>query len=508
MMSLDPSTIGRYKVLGTLGAGAMGTVYLAEDPLLRRPLAIKVVRDCTGDAEVLERFKREAEVSARLSHPNAVTVFDVGDEPGLGPYIVMEYVVGKSLEALIKQGPLRPEVVAGLLLQAAAAIDAVHALGILHRDIKPENFMVGPDGRLKLMDFGIARGDQDRLTTTAAFLGTPAYAAPEVLNGAKATEVSDRWSLSLTAFEMLTGLLPFQGESVGATLFRIIHEPPVFPANLGPAVEQVFHRAFDKDPAARFPDLRGFLLALFEALPLDPEQRRSYLAQVESPSPLKATSTQRIEWPREAKPGRRNWMLGGLGLAALLGISALVIWFKPNRALSIESNPGGAQVFLDGVPIGQTPLARVALKGKSQLLRLEKPDFLTLEYRIQPQDKALALQLRPAPYDIQLKSEPAGAEVHLDGEARGKTPLTLSVPGEGTHQLQLGHEGFLPQSLVLERGNVLPEVIILEPVPAPSPKAKPRLPAKVKGSKDKAPEEEGKVKKFFKDLFGETKKGG
>ena len=128
-MSLDPSSIGRFKVLGTLGSGAMGTVYLAEDPLLKRALAIKVVREGTGDAEVLLRFKREAEISARLNHPNAVTVFDVGEEPDLGPYLVMEYVEGESLSDRIRRGPLEPDEAVGLLIQAADALEAVHGLG-------------------------------------------------------------------------------------------------------------------------------------------------------------------------------------------------------------------------------------------------------------------------------------------------------------------------------------------------------------------------------------------
>ncbi len=193
-MSLDPSTIGRYKVLGTLGSGAMGTVYLAEDPLLKRGLAIKVVREGMGDSGILQRFKREAEISARLNHPNAITVFDVGEERSLGPFLVMEYVDGESLAALLKRGPLSAADAVDLLLQAAGALEAVHALGIVHRDIKPENFMVSREGRLKLMDFGVARGDEAGITTTAAFLGTPAYAAPEVLGGAKATEATDRWA--------------------------------------------------------------------------------------------------------------------------------------------------------------------------------------------------------------------------------------------------------------------------------------------------------------------------
>jgi len=483
-MSLDPSTIGRYKVLGTLGAGAMGTVYLAEDPLLKRPLAIKVVREGTGNAEVLLRFKREAEISARLNHPNAITVFDVGEEPGFGPYLVMEFVEGECLSELLKRGPLAPVEAAGLLVQAAGALEAVHALGILHRDIKPENFMVGRDGRLKLMDFGIARSDQGRLTTTTAFLGTPAYAAPEILNGAKGSPAADRWSFSLTAFEMLTARLPFEGDSVGRVLYRIIHETPALPEGMAPELQSVFRRALDKDPRGRFPDLKGFLRALLEALPMDGEQRAGFLAHLEASAALKPTHTLRLKLPQRLLAGRTRWALAGGALAALLLSGAYFLRPEPSRILSIESRPRGAEVFLDGTSLGRTPLRQVVVKGKAETLRLEKPDFLPLEVQLKAEDRDLSLALVPAPFEVALASDPPGAEVFLDGEAKGITPLSLTVPGEGTHQLRLVLEGYQPWSAVPERHKPLPESVKLE---------------KVRGKKAAA--KEGKLRKFFKGIF-------
>ena len=482
-MSLDPSTIGRYKVIGTLGSGAMGTVYLAEDPLLKRPLAIKVVREGTGDAEVLLRFKREAEVSARLNHPNAITVFDVGEEPDLGPFLVMEYVEGECLSELIKRGPLEPGQAAGLLLQAGDALEAVHALGILHRDIKPENFMVVRDGRLKLMDFGIARGDQGRLTTTAAFLGTPAYAAPEVLNGAKGSAAADRWSFTLTAFEMITGCLPFPGDSVGAVLYRIVHEPPVIPEDMVPGLQAVFQRALDKDPARRFPDLRTFLRALLEALPLESDLRRGYLAQLDSPAPIRATTTLRMQLTDGATSGRVRWYWAGGALAAGLLLWTAFFRHEPSRVLSIESRPGGAEVFLDGTPLGRTPLRQVVVKGKATTLRLEKPDFLPLDVRLKTGDRDLSLRLQPAPFEVAVASEPPGAEVFLDGEPKGRTPLSVQVPGEGTHQVRLTLDGHQPWSTMPERHKPLPDPVKLQKV------------------RTKKPLEAGKFKKFMKGIF-------
>lgn len=481
-MTLDPSTIGRYKVLGTLGAGAMGTVYLAEDPLLKRPLAIKVVREGTGDAEVLQRFQREAEVSARLNHPNAVTVFDVGEEPNLGPFLVMEYIEGERLSDLLKAHPLEPSQAAGLLLQAGDALEAVHALGILHRDIKPENFMVTQDGRMKLMDFGIARGDHGRLTTTATFMGTPAYAAPEILNGAKASAAADRWSITLTAFEMLTGRLPFAGDSVGAVLYRIVHEDPVFPEDMAPDVQAVFRRALDKTPERRFPDLRSFLRALLEALPLEAEARRGYLAHLDSPAPMATTSTLRLSLPSVQAPLRKRWLWAGGALMAGLALWAVFLRPAPSRILSIESRPTGAEVFLDGTPLGRTPLRQVVVKGKADRLRLEKPDFEPLELRLKAEDRDLSVRLQPAPFLVAVATEPPGAEVFLDGQPKGRTPTSVQVPGEGAHTVRVTLEGHQPWSATLERHKPLPDPIRL-------PKLRARKP------------EEGKLKKFFKGMF-------
>jgi serine/threonine-protein kinase len=481
-MSLDPSTIGRYKVLGTLGSGAMGTVYLAEDPLLKRPLAIKVVREGTGDAEVLQRFQREAEVSARLNHPNAVTVFDVGEEPDLGPFLVMEYIEGERLSDLIRRHPLEPGQAAGLLIQAGDALEAVHALGILHRDIKPENFMVTQDGRMKLMDFGIARGDQGRLTNTAAFLGTPAYAAPEILNGARASAAADRWSFALTAFEMLTGLLPFAGDSVGAVLYRIVHEDPVFPEGMSPEVQAVFRRALDKDPGRRFPTLRAFLRALMEALPLEADARRATLAHLDSPAPMASTGTLRLNLPATPAVSRARWYWAAGALAAVLLIWAAFIRPGASRILSIESKPAGAEVFLDGTPLGRTPLRQVVVKGQADRLRLEKPDFEPVELRLKADDRDLSVRLLPAPFVASVITDPPGAEVFLDGQTKGRTPTSVQVPGEGVHSLRVALEGHQPWSATLERHKPLPDPIRLQKLRARRP-------------------EEGKLRKFFKGMF-------
>ncbi len=248
----------------------MGTVYLAEDPLLKRRLAIKVVRAIGEERDVaLERFKREAEISAQLNHPNIVTIYDVGEEPNLGPFLAMELVEGQSLGKYIREGNLDPETRLGILVQAMRALRAAHRHAIIHRDVKPDNILVSEDGRVKLMDFGIAKTMAPRLTTQGEFLGSPAYSAPELLKGVDPTPSSDRYAFGVTAFELVTGQLPHPGPNVAAVITHVLHEPIAVPPGMSGDLAKVFRKALNIDPDERFETLMEFLTALIDAYPLE-----------------------------------------------------------------------------------------------------------------------------------------------------------------------------------------------------------------------------------------------
>ena len=290
-----PQTIARYQVKRSLGEGGMGMVFLAEDPILKRRLAIKVVKE-VGEArnQGFLRFRREAEISAQLNHPNIVQVYDVGMDPEVGPFLAMEYVEGKSLAHHLRDRDLEPEVLVRVLIQAARALRAAHRQAIVHRDIKPENILWAEQGRAKLMDFGIARSfapgvftpepsperpaDPDaeeavqtialRLTRAGEFIGSPAYASPELLLGQEATPASDRFAFAATAFEMLSGQLPHPGASVTAIIQHILKQPPQVPADFPPRLGQVFTRAMAFDPDERYPTLVDFLEELIDAMAL------------------------------------------------------------------------------------------------------------------------------------------------------------------------------------------------------------------------------------------------
>jgi len=531
-MPLDPTTIGRYRVLGTLGEGGMGTVYLADDPLLKRSLAIKVVRSGLEKAEVLARFRREAEISARLSHPNLITIFDVGEEPGLGPFLAMEFVDGDSLAELIATKALcQPEAyprALGLLLQAMEAVETVHKAGIVHRDIKPENFLVSSEGRLKLMDFGIARGDGLKITTTAAFMGTPSYAAPELLTGGQPTEASDRWAVALIAFEMLTGRSPFGADSMGAVLYKIVHAEPHLPEDLDPALRAVFSKALHKEPAQRHANLRGFMDELVRALPIPEATRQGLRMHLDAPT----ASAPRTIFGHTTSELRTVSLRRSRGLwaalAVLLAVGAGAGWLtlrpSPRRLVAILSDPPGATISLDDVKVGITPIAALDVTDSHGLLTADLAGYNRFVHKLQPDENGIRFKLTPGPYEVAVRTEPPGAEALLNGVSAGSTPIPrLMVPAEGSHSLRLIRPGYLPWSALLERGKPLPDPIPLQAAPAKAaPAARPLLPASkpvprpaeeaepeaAQAPPEAPPKEPGKVRQFFKKLFGKERKEG
>jgi predicted Ser/Thr protein kinase len=329
MASSEPRKIGRYNVERLLGAGGMGAVYLAEDPALKRRLAIKIVQAATGQQEVLSRFQREAEVSAHLNHPNVITIYDVGEDPAVGPFIAMEFVDGASLADLIRDRRMSTaEERLRALVPAMHAVDAAHAAGIVHRDIKPGNLMVARDGRVKLMDFGVARSGDSGLTVTGSVMGTPSYLAPEQLTGAEPSPATDRYAFAVMTFELFTGTKPYVGATTATLLYNIAHSPPAFPDSMPPSERAVFERALAKDPAARFADLASFLRAMIGATVADRAARDRLLAVLEPadtpepPSPSER-SPARAGSAISIADGMKPTTVVLLGTAALAGIAAL-----------------------------------------------------------------------------------------------------------------------------------------------------------------------------------------
>ena len=258
---------GRYEIVKKIGKGAMGEVYLAQDPKIGRTLALKTIR-VDPDAppqeiiELKQRFYREAQTAGSLSHPNIVTIYDVDEVDGLS-YIVMEFVKGIMLTDIIKKKvTLKDSQIKHILQQATSALAYAHGNGIVHRDIKPDNIMIIKEGlQVKVMDFGIARIAESTLTATGSALGTPAYMSPEQFRGQKVDGRADLFSLGVVLYELLTGTRPFQGD-LSTLMFQILqHEPPP-PMELNTGIHPhwngVVAKAMAKDPAHRFQSADDF----------------------------------------------------------------------------------------------------------------------------------------------------------------------------------------------------------------------------------------------------------
>lgn len=324
---LEPTVFnGRYELQRRLARGGMADVYLAEDRLLNRPVAVKVLfPEYARDETFVERFRREAQAAARLTHGNIVAIHDWGEEFGTY-FIVMEYVDGQSLSQLIRSGgPLPAVQAAEIASRVAAALDFAHRHGVVHRDVKPGNIMISSVGEVKVADFGIAQalvaGDRVNLTQTGAVMGTATYFSPEQAQGRTIDQRSDLYSLGCVLYEMLTGAPPFSGDTPVAIAYKHVQEPVPSMAAAGvPApLEAITAMLLRKDPEQRYAsagdveaDLQRFLAG----------QRVAATAVTSTPPPPVAPIAGGPPGPGTAPPGRGG---RGRGWAAALLVLGLIV---------------------------------------------------------------------------------------------------------------------------------------------------------------------------------------
>ncbi len=248
--------VGRYEILEIIGTGATGRVARAHDPMIGRLVAIKLLSKEWAQGQARQRFLQEARVVGQLSHPSIITLHDMGiDEATQTPYLVMEFLDGQPLDRILDKGSLPLPKACAWAAEMATALGVAHRKGVIHGDVKPANMLVADDGRLKLMDFGMARL-ASRDSGATPLLGTPAYWCPEQIMGKPQDARSDLFSLGVVLYEMVTGKRPFDADSLQGICGRVLSSTPLPPSHANPSVPAVFDdlvaRCLAKDPAARY----------------------------------------------------------------------------------------------------------------------------------------------------------------------------------------------------------------------------------------------------------------
>jgi serine/threonine-protein kinase len=336
---------GRYELEEVVGHGGMSSVYKAHDSLLERYVALKVLHEqYNEDEDFVERFKREARSVAQLQHPNIVTVIDRGEEAGR-QYIVFEFIDGENLkEFVVRKGRLGVREALEVANEIAHALAFAHEHGLIHRDVKPQNVLLNGDGRAKVTDFGIARSIdvEHGVTQTGTVLGTSNYIAPEQASGQPVDVHTDVYSLGVVLYELLTGELPFPGESFVAVAMKHVQEPPPnvldvrgdVPLRVAAAID----RALEKDPAQRFPTMDAFAAELEACLA---ELDRG----VTGDPTMVIPAAQRLK--RQRKPVSRLPLF--IGLLAALAIAAIVVGLLTLGRSKKSNTAVGAPVTLAGV---------------------------------------------------------------------------------------------------------------------------------------------------------------
>ncbi|MBI2682459.1 MAG: serine/threonine protein kinase [Acidobacteriales bacterium] len=487
-MNQIPEKISRYVIAGELGVGAMGVVYQATDPNIDRTVALKTMRlDVHGASqeEMLRRFKAEAKLAGVMNHPNIVTIYDAGEFENVF-FIAMEYIQGNTLQSVLHDaGILRPEEILRLARAVCAGMDYAHRHDVVHRDIKPANIMLGRDGSVKIMDFGIAKSGA-HLTSAGTVLGTPTYMSPEQVRGKEVDGRSDLFSFGVCLYEMATGEKPFAGQNVTAVIYKIMNEEPAAPrsvdSSVPPGIEAAILRALAKDPDIRYqsgaelvedlekyrsasavtppkrvtpppppaatapaPELRVKPPAPAAQPPAAPGSSTASQLRMKTPAPPPKPATVSKAPPPKTTPWWENKMLW-VGATGGVLLFAAVITFMMSRggngsqSAQMQSNPAVTNTATTGQP-GTDPAnpsdksGAAVPRGKGRAARSATG--------------AVAAEPVATTGSVQISSTPAGAKVQIAGttQADWVTPFTAAELDPGVYDVTITHPGYVPQTL-------------------------------------------------------------
>jgi tRNA A-37 threonylcarbamoyl transferase component Bud32 len=466
---------GRYRVLSEIGQGSMGRIFLAEQVSVGRRVALKIInREMTAKFDMIARFTQEARLLASVRNEHIVDIYDIGETETGDPFIAMEFVDGPPLAQIIRdEGPLEAARVVRLLLQIASALATVHAAGVVHRDLKPANIVIltRKDGFeiAKILDFGLAKVVHDReaagrLTRAGVIIGTPEYMSPEQVTATEVDHRADLYALGCTAYDMLTGHPPFIGPEM-STLYKHMHEDAAPMPGVPDALAKVVARCLAKDPARRFQSARELHTALVvaaEAAGISRASLRVPRSSLDDPgeaeAPERALPHTRLEYRLAVAVALVLGLIGGVFAARALGGGAAAearaqpapTTVAATAALVVTSVPEGATVSVDGAEGKPSPVVIKALPPGQHQVKLVKRGWRDVVRVVDlgaGQASTLEVTLERPRYTMKIESQPAGADVTIDGSERGRTPLTLDVTEAEFHEILVRKEGFRPKTV-------------------------------------------------------------
>jgi len=444
MQRLQRLVEGKYKIERLLGKGGMGAVFLAHDLTLEREVAIKVLPpDISMDEHIVKRFQQEAKMSAKLDHTNIIPIYRVESEGGLN-YFVMKYIAGTSLEDVLDQKqPLTIDYIQRVLWEAACALGHAHQRGVVHRDVKPANIMFDHDGRVMLTDFGISKALQaaSGFTGTGMIIGTPHYMAPEQAKGGTVDGRADEYSLAVVGYRMLTGELPYTGDSVHTILYKhIFEEVPSVGAKRSdtpPFLTAAISRALSKEPGQRFPTMEEFATAVWPEQPVavpragaskSPRRPppRTRTATADAPTEVTSAPTTPIpragmKPPAERKRRSSVGMLVGALVVVVAGVGGYLALGRKTEAPPAPAPPPAAVETVRVAPNPPPPPRR----GNETRRQAAPP----------PAPPAAAEGT------ITVAADPYG-QVFIDGTDVGQTPVVDYSVHVGRHTIRVERAGY------------------------------------------------------------------
>jgi len=433
-------TIEKYKIMSEIGKGGMGIVYLAEHVHLGRRFAVKCLApQLTGDRRFSERFHQEARKQAQLGHPNIVQATDFFEQDGQF-FLVMEYVDGQGLDEMIENRRKLPEKEAlSIFKDVLDGLNFAHSRGVIHRDIKPSNILVDRGGRAKIMDFGIAiMAGEKRLTATGTNVGSPWYMSPEqIRHPMEIDHRSDVYSIGIVLYEILTGDIPFDGDTDYEIKDKQINSPVPEPTERNPQISNILSKiilkALEKVPDDRFNGC-GELLEYIEEYETKPKQEKTATQQPASrPSEGAKTKTEKREPEPKGKPSKKYGWVWTVVLILLIAASGFLLMREKTPEPFTREKPEPPVVRQE--PAKQEPYERPVVNGyitKHETVRIRSGMTADLNYEL---EKALA--------SLKIDSKPSRSEIYIDGIKKGRTPVTITGFEEGKkYHVTLKSDGY------------------------------------------------------------------